>query len=171
MQSRMLKFTPILVTVLLVPLLGCESTGTTTVQASSSNSKFLSVSSSDFVLLDENGNQRGQIFGRKDGSEILLMDECGRKRIGLFATDDSAGFYIKDSLGNFRVLIGTLDQKGLTYVIMYDNKDNPTVLGRVQDEGPARASQEEIQRDAKRLLEKLKSGWLEGLREIDKQGR
>jgi hypothetical protein len=132
--------------------------------------KFPVVASQQFVLQDESGNARGGIYAGKTGSGLILLDGAGRERIRLFAEDAGTGIIVRDSSGKNRVVISTADAVGMTYAVLLDANGKPTVLGAVLHEGSKPVSQEEIQRDSKRLLEKFKSGWLQGLREIDKQG-
>ena len=130
--------------------------------------KFPVVGSPLFLLQDRQGNSRGAIRAATNGSELVLEDSSGQARIRLFAIDEGAGICILDRLGRNRILFVASD--ATTYAALLDEKGNvATLLGAVQNTGTAPVSRDSIQHEAEQLLTKLKSGWLEGLREIDKR--
>ena len=161
MGNRMLSsLERIVFVVALVGLSGCRGVGP----------KFAVVASPTFILEDENNNRRGLVFAREDGSGIVLKDGSGRERVRLFARDEEAGIVLLDKSGNFRVLIATSDVVGASFVALVDDKGEIASKMLVRrDDSSDQVSQDKIEEDAKRLLEKLRSGWLEGLTELDKQ--
>jgi len=133
--------------------------------------RFPVVGSAEFALLeDKRGTSRGGIRADETGSWLVLRDGSGRARVQLIATDELAGIAVQDRSGKTRIAFVTSDI--MTYAALYDDKGNvASILGSVRDVGSEPVSREKIESDAKHLLEKLKSGWLEGLRELDKQAR
>lgn len=132
--------------------------------------RFPVVGSAEFALEDKQGTSRGAIRADETGSWLVLRDGSGRARVQLFATDELAGIAVQDRSGKTRIALLTSDI--MTYAALYDDKGNvASILGSVRDVGSEPVSKEKIESDAKQLLEKLKSGRLEGLRELDQQAR
>ena len=87
----------------------------------------------------------------------------------LFAHDDVAGVVITDKASKLRILLATYDS-GVTSAVLFDENGKIAKVMAVHRDGkPAKVDPTEIEENANRLMDQLRSGWLEGLREIDSQ--
>jgi hypothetical protein len=146
--------------ILIAEIVGCKQM----------DARFRAIGSSYFVLADKHDKMHGGLVIEETGSFLGLMDPAGRIRIGLFAQDEGAGLVILDESGRHRVIMKSGDASERTFIaILDDNGEITSSLGLEGHESTDPQSKEMIERDAKRLLERLKAGPLEGIREADKQ--
>jgi hypothetical protein len=158
-----MKRVALVVALLLLPLASCGWM----------QPRFGAVGAPYFVLMGDDGKVRGIYFAEKAGTGLYLMDALGLPRISMMVTGEQASLALLDRFGKPRLVLATIDEDGTTYAALLD-KDGKiaTMLGINRDESVAGIMhKEQIERDARSLVEKLKSSWLEAMREVDRQQR
>jgi hypothetical protein len=120
-------------------------------------------------LLDQAGKNRMQLHvgGDEDNSIITLARGAGKARLQLFETATAVGMWFLDSRGQTRITIITSEDKRSQYSFfgVFGNDGKPVWVAGGKGERPDSEGIEAEQ--AKKLMESLRKGWLEALREID----
>jgi hypothetical protein len=120
-------------------------------------------------LLDQAGKNRMQLHagGDEDNSVITIARSADEARLQLFETTRFVGMRLLDSGGQTRITIITSEDKDVqySYVAVLGDDGKPVWAEDARGKRPASKGLE-VEK-ASKLMESLRKGWLEALREID----
>jgi hypothetical protein len=86
------------------------------------------------ALLDEQGNATVQIMAHKDGPALVMYDEKDNSRIVLALTKEGTGLHLSDEKGNVRAGFGLFEEE--TSLALYDEAGTARAGLSVRKSGP-----------------------------------